>query len=498
MSKVKFGWSSREFSMDVPVSIPGQMIVRISEGVHDPLTVTALCIDGGPGQNVVVMCSCDVASLPQPVIDMVGERVAKECPELPATAVIMNATHTHTSMPLHNTPSKTGDNREVYPWEKSREHFVDVCTQTICEAYRTRRPGGMAYGYGYAVVGQVRRTVYLEDVSKREEIVIAPNGHGVMYGDSKDPMFSHFETGADHTLNVMFTFDEAQKLTGMVVNVPCPSQVNGMMRMLSADYWHDVRKALKAKFGEDVFVLAQCAAAGDVTPRPMFYYKAHARKMGLKYGLNFEPGKMGDYNRYMADRRDIAQQILTGVCDVYEWASKDIQTDFPVHHVCKPIKLSKRMITPEEKARCEETITELEKLVPDDALTAEQNKKRLDRRDSAVKRNREALERYRTQNEEPEMETVIHAVRLGDIAFATNRFELFQDYMHRIQARSPYVQTFVVQLAGAGWGSYLPTERAVKNKGYSASLFCNKVGFEGGQELVEHTLDVLNELAEKE
>jgi len=30
----------------------------------------------------------------------------------------------------------------------------------------------------------------------------------------------------------------------------------------------------------------------------------------------------------------------------------------------------------------------------------------------------------------------LHVVCLGDIAFTTNRFELYMDYMHRIQARS--------------------------------------------------------------
>lgn len=96
------------------------------------------------------------------------------------------------------------------------------------------------------------------------------------------------------------------------------------------------------------------------------------------------------------------------------------------------------------------------------------------------------------------LHTVVHAVQVGDIAFASNRFELYQDYMHRIQARSPFMQTFVVQLASFEGGTYLPTERGVKNKGYSASLFCNVVGPEGGQDLVEGTLRMLNELKEQE
>jgi hypothetical protein len=88
----------------------------------------------------------------------------------------------------------------------------------------------------------------------------------------------------------------------------------------------------------------------------------------------------------------------------------------------------------------------------------------------------------------------IHVTRVGEIAFASNPFELYQDYMHRIQARSPFIQTFITQLA-SGKGKYLPSKRGEFNKGYSASIFCNNVGSEGGQELVEYTLAALKELA---
>ena len=87
---------------------------------------------------------------------------------------------------------------------------------------------------------------------------------------------------------------------------------------------------------------------------------------------------------------------------------------------------------------------------------------------------------------------------MGEIAFATNPWELYQDYMHRIQARSPFIQTFITQLAGDGCACYVPTIRGEANKGYSASIFCNSIGSEGGQVLVEYTLAKLNELKAKD
>jgi hypothetical protein len=86
----------------------------------------------------------------------------------------------------------------------------------------------------------------------------------------------------------------------------------------------------------------------------------------------------------------------------------------------------------------------------------------------------------------------LHVIRIGDIAIATNPFELFTDYAIQMKARSPAVQTFVIQLAGPG--TYLPSGRAAQGGGYSAIAESNEVGPEGGQVLVEQTLQEMNAL----
>ena len=162
--------------------------------------------------------------------------------------------------------------------------------------------------------------------------------------------------------------------------------------------------------------------------------------------------------------------------------------------------MKKRLITDEEAQWCRDNIAAMADKIPDrENVTDEEYRRAMSRYNTIKNRNTSALGRYEDQpNVDPYLHTVVHAVQVGDIAFASNRFELYQDYMHRIQARSPFMQTFVVQLASFEGGTYLPTERGVKNKGYSASLFCNVVGPEGGQDLVEGTLRMLNELKEQE
>ena len=103
-----------------------------------------------------------------------------------------------------------------------------------------------------------------------------------------------------------------------------------------------------------------------------------------------------------------------------------------------------------------------------------------------------AIDRFeRQQAEEPKpFQMELHVIRLGDIAIATNQFELFTDYGIQMKARSPALQTFVIQLAGPG--SYIPSQRAARGGGYSAIVESNQVGPDGGQALADQTVEVLN------
>ena len=86
MDRVKIGWGRREISISEPVAIPGQMHMRISEGIHDPMYATALVIDGGIGQDAVIFCSCDVLVLRNGEMTLVPDRVKKLRPEIPVEA----------------------------------------------------------------------------------------------------------------------------------------------------------------------------------------------------------------------------------------------------------------------------------------------------------------------------------------------------------------------------------------------------------------------------
>jgi len=103
------------------------------------------------------------------------------------------------------------------------------------------------------------------------------------------------------------------------------------------------------------------------------------------------------------------------------------------------------------------------------------------------------IARYQAQHTIDTYPIEVHVLRLGDVAFATNPYELFLDYGNKIRARSRAKQTFLVQLACGSWG-YLPTEKAERGSHYSAYVSSGTTGHEGGDLLVRKTLHEINKM----
>jgi hypothetical protein len=118
----------------------------------------------------------------------------------------------------------------------------------IVEAWQSRKPAGVSWALGDAAVGYNRRLCYTD-------------GSAIMGFDTARPDFSHVEGYEDHAVEMLFFWDADQKLTGMLLNVACPSQVG--RKAISADFWHPLRQGIEAKYGPNIHVFAQCAAAGQ-------------------------------------------------------------------------------------------------------------------------------------------------------------------------------------------------------------------------------------------
>ena len=502
--KLRIGWASADLTPEDPVVLTGFSRARVSEGVMDPITATVLAIESGKDggkANSVIMVSCDIISISDELLDRVRVRVKEALPEIDANAVVLNATHTHCGPETRTKPDlakKLGQYGLEMPLAWSRwgidlgamspvdyaDFAADQIAKAIEQAWKGRKPGGVSFGLAHAVVGHNRLTAYTDGTSR-------------MYGKVDQPNFSHVEGYEDHSVNLLYTWNSDGELTGVLINLATPSQASGGSRV-SADFWHDTRVELRKRLGEQLFVFPQCSAAGDQSPVVLVNKKAEARMERLT-GRN--------------RRQQNAVRIADAVDSILPVMKKNIEWDPAFAHRTELVELSRRRLSEEDIKTPRKTHHRPQLETVEEAFERLREEYRTLRQKieehPEVKEKRgwfnqitgvywrmarasRVLDRFELQKTQPTMPVEVHVIRIGDMAIATNPFELYIDFGTQIKARSKAVQTFVVQLAGKG--TYLPTERSVAGGAYGAIPESTEIGPDGGRQLVDQTLGLLDSL----
>jgi hypothetical protein len=405
-TRLHVGWARTDITPDKPVALVGFHKRRISEGVKDAITATALALESmGPNGEVVdqaIMISCDLISIRKSTQESVRELLKERLPDFDAEKVLLNATHTHQA-----PQQQSGTAKGVYALtaeEKSKgwmsgddygEFLAQQVVEAAVKAWKNRKPGGVSWAIDQAVVGFNRRFIYMD-------------GNAKMMGQVNTPDFDCVEGVEDHSLLLLYFWDAEQELTGLIINVASPAQSEQGGNLISADFWHDVREEIAARYSQKVFVFPQCGPAGDMFSQHKIRSRAESA-MAERKGITW--------------RREIGRRIADGVDRALPVAREHIERAPVFKHAVAQVDL------PEKDPPA------LPFSVVDSVKPAE-----------------------------------LHVLRLGDVAMATCPFELFIDYGMRIQARSKALLTFVVQLS-CGHSEYLPTTRAVRGGGYSAELF---------------------------
>lgn len=261
---------------------------------------------------------------------------------------------------------------------------------------------------------------------------VKTDGSAKMYGVG-DPDFLHYESVDDEMVQMIFFFDGNKELTGMIINSVATAQVTDGTNYISADFYNETRENIRKEYGKDVFILFQVGAAGDITPANHEYIYSRAAGIMLE-------------RKNITARQELADRLLMAVNEVFPYSKNNTYDKVIFKHIVAKVDLPS-MGPSKQPFYMVDSVTPAE----------------------------------------------FHVIRLGDIAVATNPFELFSDYGLLIKSRSRAILTFIVQLSCHHSG-YLPTERAAKGGGYSADKYF--VGPEGGYKLVDETVRLINALWE--
>ena len=485
------GWCEESITPHKKISLAGQFFERISEYVETPITVTAMAVESGADQ--LVICSCDLVNIGENLVNLVRNNLKEEVARLDVNKIIICATHTHTAMvydragsvlsestldvvkrfiPQGEECNEKNSNADIMDSKEALVFLVGKITLVIRKAWESRKNSYYANGFGRAAVGMCRRVVYDDKTAK-------------MWGDTNSANFDKLESGNDSGIELLYIFDERKKLTGIIANVACPSQVVEHRSFVSSDYWGKVKFLLREKFGEDLFVLGLCSAAGDQCPRDMI------RWVNPETPIDDPNIKRENYIERNADPSmfeiegtwKVGKRIANEIIDAYDEALLNIRDEAVLIHTTTTIDMPIRRVT----------ITEYNEAV-NAIKNFMNNKNNFDCEDDAFMHVfAGTIARYEYQQNHNICPIEVHVVRLEDIAIATNPFELFLNYGNQIRARSKAKQTFIIQLA-CGSHAYLPTKKAELGSHYSAYVSSGITGHQGGELLVRKTVDTINSM----
>ena len=489
------GWAEIDLTPEKKVRLAGQFCERISEYVETPVCATVLAMD--TGDDCAIFCACDLVDIGLNLLEAVRTRLSETIPDFDGSKLVMSAIHSHTSIQYtsHNIDSGstlsilkkyTPDSVKyedplpaddsVMSDDEALEHLIGKLTEVITAAWKARKPAKFANEFGRAAVGMCRRAKY-------------DDGSAKMWGDTNTSNFVALEGGSDTGLKLLYFFDETGKLTGVMANLACPAQAVQHRTFVSSDFWGKAKIVMREALGQETFLLPLCSAAGDQCPVDLIRWVEPESDLADPNIVRVNPParkadpSMFDIPGSWKAGRRIAHEII----DCYDDAVREMRDAVCLTHRVEATKLPVRKVTREERDRAEEALNRFFESCAGKTLSFYDN--------AAMHVHAGTLARYDYQQKHHIFEIESHFLRLNDIAFATNPFELFLDYGNRIRAQSPAAQTILIQLANGSLG-YLPTETAEQGSHYSAYVSSGITGHEGGDLLVRETLDAFQQLFE--
>lgn len=497
MSNIKIGWSEVSLLPDKGrvIDLAGQFYERITDEVESDITVTALAVECA--DSALVICSCDLGGVGTALLASV-RAILEAKGDFPTDKLILSAIHSHTSYKFARMSDLFGgastgllqrmipdakyealekyDGPELLAGEEAHALIASRIADAAYSAWQKRDTGAYSQGFGRAAVGMCRRVCY-------------DDGSAKMWGDTDMANFTELEGGNDSGIELLFTYDKNKKLTGIVANVACPAQVLEHRSFISSDYVGKVKERIRARFGEDIFLLTLISPAGDQCPRDMVRWVEPETPINDPNIIRNNPTvRVADPSMFdLRGAEVIGRRISDEIFLAFEETTPPI-FEAEMTHKAFILDIPLRRVTIEERDRAVLAIRD---------FARETEGRTINFRDSArMHVHAGTVARYELQQTIESIPIEIHAVRLGSIALATNPFELFLDYGNRIRARSKASQTFLAQLSCGSYG-YLPTEKAERGSHYSAYVSSGVTGHDGGDLLVRKTLQEINAMFDK-
>jgi neutral ceramidase len=421
--------------------------------IHDELHARCLVLDDG--QTRLALVVCDNVGIPRDVFDAAKKLIEEET-KLPASHVLMSATHTHSATTARSS------NRLV-----PAEEFTDY------QRFLIRR-----------IADGVRRAIH--------NLQPARIGWGSV--DVPTQVFNrrwHMGPGSDEELRNPFGGIDQVRMNpprGSLALLRPAGPVDPQVSFIS----------VQSRDGRPIALLANYSLhyvggvpAGDVSAD---YFAIFADRIGQLLGAErLDPpfvgimcnGTSGDVNninfREKGERHEpyekmrlVADEVARAVHEAHSQIQFYESVDLAAAQ-CE-LKLGVRKPTAEQLAYFRRVLADPE------AAGAFHVRERI------------YAERILLQQQSPdEISVPLQTLRIGDLAITAIPFEVFTEIGLELKEKSPFKPTFNISLANGSYG-YLPTPRHHELGGYETWLGTNLVEKEASPKIVTSLLDLLKQL----
>jgi hypothetical protein len=452
---LKAGAATSNITPPLGLGIVGGWDAPPATHIHDELHVRCLALDDGT--NKLVFAVVDSVGVPREIFDEAKQRI-HAATGVPVAHMMMSATHTHRAV------SARGKSAFVYgsPLDDYQTFLIQRIADGVRRALNNLEPARIGWGSGQVPQHVFNRRWLLKDGRT------APNPFG---GQDKAVM----NPGAYRD-----QLDQPAGPTNPEVYFLSVQAASGRPIALLANYWlHYVGPAAPAGWVSADYFGAFCDRVQELLGAD----RQNPPFVGLLANGPCGDVNNNDYSGKTPSRRyapfekirvvanDVAQEVVRvhRTIRFHDWV--------PLRAAQSELTLRMRHPTPELIARAEQVLARPANASPIHLREVEYARRTLAAKDWPAT-----------------LDVTLQTFGLGDLGIAAIPFEVFTETGLEIKARSPFKDTFTIELANGAHG-YLPTPEQHALGGYETWLGTNRVEVEASRKITATLMDLFAQIA---
>lgn len=425
--------------------------------VHDELHARSIVLDDGQTRLAIVLC--DNVGIPESVFDLAKDQ-AHKATGIPKSHILLASTHTHSATTARG-PSKVIRETEFTEYQK---FLASRISDSIRRALFQLEPARIGWGKAEEPSELHNRRWFVNDTS------LLTNPFGGIDRVRMNPPRAHKSLDrpagpTDPEISFISIQSLDQRPIALLANYSLHYVGGVRSGEISADYFgyfaRIITKKLNAENQHPPFVgILSNGTSGDVN------------------NINFTQKNGRRYKKY-EKMQEVAEKVASRVQEAHahiifhDWVPLAASTS------SLPLKLRKP--TPEMQEHFAKV------------MSAPKDKTR-------TRHSREEIyaERIAGLKDAPdEIKIPLQVIRIGDLGIAAIPFETFTETGLELKERSPFAETFTIELANGSFG-YLPTPEQHRWGGYETWLGTNYVEKDASTKIVSTLLDLFQSLKDRQ